>query len=427
MHMELKDLDIDNDILNLFNYTLNDNAKYKVKLLMAKPLQNKEEVNMRQEILKGFISNSTIFTNYSYSKIDFREVDLFLQNFQGANYLPKFIKYRLRFSKQLYFVYRAHCIQLILLYHKLHNQYIKNLSTAAFPEAYKDDIRFIDAYLSGFNTAYYENLIRKNSLRTKHIIEIFKYIEKKHDDIFLFQEKYTLFEAYVSISTGIHYHKFSFPEIKDNGISLKDFYHPVLKKPVKNDITSLSNVILLTGPNMSGKSTLLKAIGICIYLGSLGFAVPAAAASMPLYNNISVFINLNDDLQSGYSHFMTEILNLKKVVARAAATKKSFAIFDELFRGTNVDDALEISRTTLTGMLNYPGSLFLVSSHLHELTTMPQIKDNSIQCHYLECELKDGTPVFTYRLKKGYSDLKIGRILFEKEGLNAIFSLKPNI
>jgi len=422
--MDLKDLNIDNDIINLFNYTLNDNAKYKVKLLMSKPLQNKEAVNLRQHILKGFISNIAIFTNYAYSKIDFREVDLFLQNFTAGNYLPKFIKYRLWFSKQRYYIYRAHCVELILLYYKLHNQYIKKLSTAAFPEAYKNDIRFIDAYLSSFNVAYYEGLIRKGSLRTKHILEIFKLIEKKHDDIFLFQKKYTLFEAYLSISTGIHYHNFNFPAIKDSGISLQNFYHPLLKKPVKNDFTSFSNVILLTGPNMSGKSTLLKAIGICIYLGSLGFAVPAKEASMPLYNNISAFINLNDDMQSGYSHFMTEILNLKKVVTEAAATKKSFAIFDELFRGTNVDDALEISRTTLKGMLNYPDSLFLVSSHLHELITMPEVADNSIQCHYLECELKDNTPVFTYRLKNGWSNLKIGRILFEKEGLNAIFNLK---
>lgn len=425
--MNLKDLNIDNDILNLFNYTLNDNAKYKVKVLMKKPLQNKEAINLRQHILKGFISNIGLFTNYSYSKIDFREVDLFLQNFSSGNYLPKFIKYRLWFSKQRYYVYRGHCVQLILLYYKLHNQYIKKISTVAFPDAYKDDIRFIDAYLSGFNTAYYESLIRKGSLRTKHILEIFKLIKKKHDDIFLFQEKYTLFEAYLSISTGIHNHKFSFPAIEDKGLSLQNFYHPLLKKPVKNDITSLSNVILLTGPNMSGKSTLLKAIGICIYLGALGFAVPAQAASIPLYSNISVFINLNDDLQSGYSHFMTEILNLKKVVTEAAATQKSFAIFDELFRGTNVDDALEISRTTLKGLLNYPNSLFLVSSHLHELTAMPEIENNSIQCHYLECDLKEDTPVFTYRLKKGWSNLKIGRILFEKEGLNTLFNLNSKV
>jgi len=425
--MDLKDLNIDSDILNLFNYTLNDNAKYKVKLLMAKPLQNEDAVKQRQHILKGFISNIALFTNYAYSKIDFREVDLFLQNFTTGNYLPKFIKYRLWVSKQRYYVYRAHCVQLILLYYKLHNQYIKKLSTAAFPEAYKDDIRFIDAYLSGFNTASYEELIRKGSLRTKHILEIFKLIEKKHDDIFLFQEKYTLFEAYLSISTGIHFNDFSFPVIKDNGISLRNFYHPLLKKPVKNNITSLSNVILLTGPNMSGKSTLLKAIGICIYLGSLGFAVPATEASMPLYNNISVFINLNDDLQSGYSHFMTEILNLKKVVTEVSNSKRSFAIFDELFRGTNVDDALEISRTTLKGMLNYPDSLFLVSSHLHELTAMPEVENNSIQCHYLDCDLKDDTPVFTYRLKRGWSNLKIGRILFEKEGLNAIFNLNSKV
>lgn len=176
---------------------------------------------------------------------------------------------------------------------------------------------------------------------------------------------------------GILAHNFKFPKIGGSTLALTDFYHPLLKSPVKNNLHTSSNVILLTGPNMSGKSTLLKAIGISVYLASLGFAVPASTAIIPLYNNIDVFINLNDDLQSGYSHFMTEIINLKGVIQQAEKNV-GFAIFDELFRGTNIDDALEISQTTLKGMLNFPNSLFFVSSHLHQLIAMDEIQDGKI-------------------------------------------------
>jgi DNA mismatch repair protein MutS len=165
---------------------------------------------------------------------------------------------------------------------------------------------------------------------------------------------------------------------------------------------------------MSGKSTLLKAIGICIYLGNIGFGIPASFGRMPLYSNISAFINLNDDLASGYSHFMTEIINLKDVVADVRHGNRNLAIFDELFRGTNIDDALEISRTTLKGLLNFPDSLFFVSSHLHQISEMEEIQDGRIAAFYLNCSLSNNTPAFTYMLKPGWSDIKIGRILFEK-------------
>ena len=298
----------------------------------------------------------------------------------------------------------------------------KRTSPGRFPESYKADIRYIDDFLSSFRLDYFERQIRSNSFRIKHIVAIINIIaDKKHKQEFEeFHGKYTQFEAYLSAAQGIHYHGFTFPDIDGTTLSLQDFYHPLLARPVKNSFTAESNVVLLTGPNMSGKSTLLKAIGICTYLANIGFAVPAAQAQVPFYGNISVYINLNDDLQSGYSHFMTEIMNLKNVALDAGSHKSTFAVFDELFRGTNIEDALEISKTTLRGLLNFPDSLFFVSSHLHQLSEMKEIKSGQISCHYLDCDLENGIPKFTYQLKPGWSDVKIGRILFERENLNEI-------
>ncbi len=200
--------------------------------------------------------------------------------------------------------------------------------------------------------------------------------------------------------------------------ALEGFYHPLVKNSVRNNLTANKNVILLTGPNMSGKSTLLKAVSLCVYLGHTGLAVPASKATMPFFSTISVAINLTDSIVSGYSHFMSEIITLKNVLIEAAGTNKCFAVFDELFRGTNIEDALEISSATIKGLTKFTNSLFIISTHLHQLKDLEEIRQARVATHFIECSLKENTPVFTYKLRDGWSDLKLGRILFEREGLN---------
>ena len=209
-----------------------------------------------------------------------------------------------------------------------------------------------------------------------------------------------------------------FLSFNESGFSADAIYHPFLKNPVKNDVSVASNVILLTGPNMSGKSTFLKAVSICVYLAHTGLAVPASRASMPFFDTISVAINVTDSIVSGYSHFMSEIMTLKNVLVEAQKGNTCFAVFDELFRGTNIEDALEISTATIKGLTRFSQCLFFVSTHLHQLKETAEVKTNRVSTWYIDCELKDNTPVFNYKLKKGWSDLKVGRILFEKEGLN---------
>ncbi len=172
---------------------------------------------------------------------------------------------------------------------------------------------------------------------------------------------------------------------------------------------------------MSGKSTLLKAISHCVYLGHLGLGVPASKAEMPFFETIVVKINHDDDIQNGYSHFMTEVVNVKNVAMEAESGKKCFAVFDELFMGTNIEDAVEISTTTIKGLTKYKNSLFFISTHLHQLKETEEVKTNKISGWFIECELNGMNPTFTFKVKEGWSEIKLGRILFENEGLNELF------
>src|SRR5690606_13704839 len=113
-----------------------------------------------------------------------------------------------------------------------------------------------------------------------------------------------------------------------------------------------------------------------------------------------VYINKHDDIMNGYSHFMTEILQLKKVVEQATLGKRCFAIFDELFSGTNVEDGFEICKTTINGLLKFEHSIFFISTHIQELKNVLNDKTSN---YHIDCQLIENQPTFTYQLKKGWS------------------------
>jgi DNA mismatch repair protein MutS len=416
----IQDLHIEEEIMSLFNFTHNDFSKKVLISILKEPLSSQDDILFRQNILKEFIANNDILKGYSYYRIDLLELHDFLRSFTDSQVIQKNLKLNLLFSEKERHQKRGKFIQFVLFFHKLHSFYFIRLNTNFFPEAYKKELQNLNDFLSSFNLSQYELQIREQKFKVKHIIELAKLLSQKVNggQFISFWKQFFLFEAYLSLSFGIIKEGFVFPTFSETNFSLHDFYHPLLINPVRNSFTTSSNVILLTGPNMSGKSTFLKAVSLCVYLGQIGLGVPAIKAELSFFNSISVAINLNDDILSGYSHFMTEVINLKKVITEATNNEKCFAVFDELFRGTNNEDAVEISTTTIKGLTKFKNSIFFISTHLHQLKEIEEVKSNKIATYYFECNLKDNNPQFTYKLKEGWSDLKVGRILFEKEGLN---------
>jgi DNA mismatch repair protein MutS len=123
-------------------------------------------------------------------------------------------------------------------------------------------------------------VVNKNKFRIRHIVELIMIITEKigTGEAAAFWKRWFLFEAYLSIGTGTVKHSLIFPAFDDTDFSMEGFFHPVLKNSVKNNFTAYRQVILLTGPNMYGKSTLLKALVLCVYLAHVGLAVPASKA-----------------------------------------------------------------------------------------------------------------------------------------------------
>ncbi len=420
----INDLHIEEEILPLVDFTFNLYSGEAVRNIITEPLRSTAEILHRQHVLKGFIGNREIFKEYSFSRFNLSEIHDFFETFATGSFPGDYLRWKLIFSEKERHYKRGRLILLILLFNKIQDAYLSKIDTTLFPPEYAAELDHINRFFADFNLGHYESIFRKKKIRVGHIVELIRIITEKvtGGQAAAFWRRWFLFEGYLSISRGIAKHGFVFPNFQETMLSIEGLYHPLLKDPVRNDLITNRNVILLTGPNMSGKSTMLKAVSLCVYLGHTGLAVPASKATMPFFTTISVAINLTDSIVSGYSHFMSEIITLKNVLTEAAGNTKSFAVFDELFRGTNIEDALEISTATIRGLVKFTDSLFFISTHLHQLKDMEEIKTGKVATSFIECILHDETPAFTYKLKDGWSDLRLGRILFEKEGLNKMLT-----
>jgi DNA mismatch repair protein MutS len=235
-------------------------------------------------------------------------------------------------------------------------------------------------------------------------------------------------DAYISAANTAKKYKLSYPQLHHNKTSLLNIagaFHLQLDHPIGNTIqfTENRNVFFLTGSNMAGKSTLLKAAAICIYLAHLGFPVPAVSMTFSMLKGLMTTINLPDNLSLGYSHFYNEVKRVKDVALAVNKDLPMVVIFDELFRGTNVKDAYDGSVAVIKGFAQLKNTFFMISTHIVEVAH--ELKDHpAMDFHYMETDLSCGTPVFSYLLKEGITEERMGMWIINNEGIVDILNTK---
>lgn len=162
---------------------------------------------------------------------------------------------------------------------------------------------------------------------------------------------------------------------------------------------------LITGPNMSGKSTYMRQVAIISIMAQMGMFVPAKSATLPVFDAIFTRIGASDDLSSGKSTFMIEMMEANDALRKA--TENSLLIFDEIGRGTSTYDGMALAESMLVYIHNFIGAKTLFSTHYHELTKLDAELDGLSNYHVKATEY-DGKLVFLHKVKPGAVEKSYG-------------------
>lgn len=230
---------------------------------------------------------------------------------------------------------------------------------------------------------------------------------------------YSRFEAWYSMAMAVKTYDLQFPEFVERDepfFEAQGLYHVLLPTPVAYDFSldPGNNFLFLTGANMAGKSTLIKAVGSAVFLAHIGMAVPAKSMRLSLFDGLLTNINVADNIVKGESYFFNEVQRIKNTIYKINDGKKWLVLIDELFKGTNIQDAMKCSLTVIKGLLKIRNSLFILSTHLYEIGEELK-KYPNISFKYFETNVLDDQLVFSYQLKDGISNDRIGYVILRRE------------
>ena len=232
-------------------------------------------------------------------------------------------------------------------------------------------------------------------------------------------EIFSRLEAWYSMAMAVKKFDLKFPDFLEQEepyFEAKGLYHVLLSSPVAYDfsLNENENFLFLTGANMSGKSTLIKSIGSSVFLAHIGMGVPAKSMRLSLFDGLLTNINVADNIAKGESYFFNEVQRIKNTIYKINDGKKWFVLMDELFKGTNVQDAMKCSLTVIKGFIKIKTSLFILSTHLYEIGEELKSFSNII-FKYFETNVMDDQLEFSYQLKDGISNDRIGFVILRRE------------
>ncbi len=232
-------------------------------------------------------------------------------------------------------------------------------------------------------------------------------------------------DAYYSLATVAAKNRYVRPEVNSSDeINIKDGRHPVVEQFVKdsyfvpNDTLlnlKTDRLLLITGPNMAGKSTYMRQVALITLMAQIGSFVPAAEATVGIVDKIFTRVGASDDLASGQSTFMLEMNEVAYILRNA--TKKSLIIYDEVGRGTSTFDGMSIARAIVEYTASRKiGAKTLFATHYHELTSMEQELDGIVN-YNIAAKKRGDNITFLRKIVRGSTDDSYGIEVAKLAGL----------
>jgi DNA mismatch repair ATPase MutS len=230
---------------------------------------------------------------------------------------------------------------------------------------------------------------------------------------------YSILDAWYGMAMAVKQFKLIFPHFveSDQPVLVVDgLYHILVEKAVAYDVTlgEQKNFIFLTGANMAGKSTFIRAVGISLFLAHLGMGVPAESMKVSLFEGILTNINVKDNVIKGESFFYNEVMRIKNTILKVSDKRRWLVLIDELFKGTNIQDAMKCSTAVIKGLVKIRKSLFILSTHLYEIGEELKGQEN-IEFKYFQTEVVGDELKFNYKILDGISNDRLGYFILKSE------------
>jgi len=418
-------------ILHYLDFTVTSGGKDWLRYFIIRPMSQLEEIKNRQNLLRHMsdkvlpatISNGTmmVMDKYYYSPIT--NIPSSPSGFDAVLYRwlsrPDYVQVRYSIGHLARFVYG-----------------MQELHTIYSPGCPQGELQvLLDKTGAILETAFFKQLgkigARVNNGGKLTGVEVIKYGHQLYQytektAMKTLEEVFLKMDAWSSMARAVHEHQLFFPEVIDRKAPLleaKGLYHPLLETAVAYDIQldQEKNFLFLTGANMAGKSTFIRAVGIGLYLAALGMGVPAKEMRCSTFDGLLSNIEVTDNTLNGESYFFNEVQRVKTIVEKIKEGSKWLILIDELFKGTNIVDAMKCSTTVVEGLRKVDSSIFILSTHLYEIGE-PLRKYQNIQFRYFETEVIDDNLIFSYQLREGISNDRLGYLILQREKVTGLLN-----
>ena len=409
-------------VINIFDRTRTRAGRQALEDMFRKPMTNAQEINERSRIFSYYKS---LNREFPFDETQVELIEYYINSNTSTDAMSSAMN-----------IFTSKC-KMVLANNRAYEKMLEGMGmlakvllgavemVEAFPRENCPDINEIEVLTSAITSDYrskLQNIAKKNvDMTLGQAISADKLMRLTLGDaVRTMMQLLAKLDLNMAIGSTAADKGFGFAEAvnaQERFIEMEGVYHPSLVKPVANDIRidAEKNVFFLTGVNMAGKSTFMKAVSIALYLAQMGFPVPASKIRFTPVDGIFTSINVPDDIAQGYSHFYAEVLRVKSIAQRVAEGRNLFVIFDELFKGTNVKDAYDATLAVTDAYASHRNCLYIISTHIVEVGPALSEKCGNVQFRFLPTQMDGTRLVYPYKLAEGISADRHGMTIIKNE------------